>query len=354
MKTLRVGMLAMITLLVLACQKENQTSPVTQNLELRNTCGTVSWDLFAGQYIDVGSLTVSNDADNLYVTYILDYQNPACPDGPVDAEFGTLHLWVGNDLTNVPTNKNGTPVPGQFCEADGGACLDATGLTTYTFTIPFSDLNIVDVSQVCGTSLYVVAHAEVKLTDCAGNVSSETAFGGNTPGGGPRWWFYGGYAVCCDFGPPPVPFCQTAFAKGGFVFTTERKSNPDGLPSLNLTRNRWGWAINLTATGTTTYDIWAGAGLNKTSNGVKVGTLTVNWEGPTASVTYNMTGNYCLEEVHIYAGDYKPSTVAPGQYGHLAEFDPNATSYNYDFGVADSNGDGIWLMAHAVICNGCN
>jgi hypothetical protein len=35
-----------------------------------------------------------------------------------------------------------------------------------------------------------------------------------------------------------------AFAYGTHVFTTEIKSNPDNLPSLNITKNRWGWANN--------------------------------------------------------------------------------------------------------------
>jgi hypothetical protein len=53
------------------------------------TCGTTTWNLTAGQTIDVGSVTVSNDAENLYVTYKLDYPG---------AYFGTLHLWAGNDI----------------------------------------------------------------------------------------------------------------------------------------------------------------------------------------------------------------------------------------------------------------
>jgi hypothetical protein len=253
---------------------------------LAQTCGTTTWNLIAGQTIDVGSVTVSNDATNLYVTYKLDYPG---------AYFGTLHLWAGSDLTNVPSNPQGTPIPGQF---PYHYTPPNQTTTEYTFSIPLASLGIQDVTTVCGLRLFVVTHAEVNNV----NGNNETAFGGDKPGTGPRWWFYGEYFICCDFGPPPIGECKTAFGKGGWVFTTDAKSNPENLPSLRLIRNRWGWAINLSAPGTTTYDIWAGAGLNDIANGTKVGTLTVEWDGSFAKVTYTLSSGFVMKEVHIYAG----------------------------------------------------
>jgi len=306
------------------------------------TPGPATWTLTAGQTIDVGTVTVNNDATNLYVTYTLTYPN---------ATFGTLHLWVGNDLTNVPAVSNGpnagTPIPGQFPYQYTNDP-DWT-LTSYTFTVPLASLSITDVTGACPLTLYVVTHAEVDL-DGDGGGDHETAFGGDLPGSGPRWWFYGAYCLLCDFDYQVTYSCETAFAKGGYVFVTDKKSNPEKLPSLNLTRNRWGWAINLTATGTTTYDIWAGAGLNKTANGTKVGTLTVNWDGAYATVTYALTAPFVMGEVHIYAGDSKPTTTAPGQYGNLAYFDPKTGTYSTTIPVSDTDGDGVWIIAHAVSC----
>ena len=66
------------------------------------TCGEQTWTLSAGQTIDAGTLTVSNDETNLYVAYT------------TTGVFGTLHLWVGLDMTLLPKNSQGTPVPGQF------------------------------------------------------------------------------------------------------------------------------------------------------------------------------------------------------------------------------------------------
>jgi hypothetical protein len=311
------------------------------SLAYGQTCGTTTWDLTAGQYNDVGSVVVSNDMDNLYITYTLNSEG---------ATLGNLHAWVGNDLTSVPSNRQGIPVPGQFCNALGGRCYDASGLTTYTFTIPFSELNIADASAACKSTFEVVTHAEVKMP----GGGTETAFGGDTPGSGTRWWYYGTYTICCDFGPPPECFYKTAFAKGNWVWTTDKKSNPENLSSLRLTKNRWGWAINLTATGQTSYDIWAGAGLNDTAKGVKVGTLTVNWTGTNAVVTYTMLSGYYLKEVHLYAADARPATTAPGQYGNLDSFEgAGASIYTFNVPLADTNAmDGVWLIAHAVVSNG--
>lgn len=295
-------------------------------------CSTVTWNLTAGQYNVWGKLSVTNDINNIYVTYTMD---------PTKCnELGELHLWVGNNLANVPSNNQGIPIPGQFPHSID---LTGQGLTTYTFTIPFSSISISDVTQVCNTILYIFAHA---------SVCDETAWGGDKPvnvGQPGRWYYYGEYSICCDFGPPPVCDQKTAFAKGGWVFVTDKKSNPENLPSLNLIRNRWGWAINLLSTGTYTYEIWAGAGLNKTANGYLVGTLTVNWNGSQAVVTYTMYTGYLLKEVHLYAEDARPTIVAPGQYGHPDYFDPGINTYTFTVPLSDSNGDGVWLIAHAVV-----
>lgn len=300
------------------------------------TCGTTTWNLTAGQTIDVGSVTVSNDATNLYVTYKLDYPG---------AYFGTLHMWAGSDFTLVDGGGATKPSPGQLLKQ---YTPPNNTTTEYTFIIPLSDLSIADVSQACGLKLYVVTHAEVNNVDG----KSETAFGGDKPGLGKAWWFYGEYNICCDFGPPPIGECKTAFAKGGWVFTTDAKSNPENLPSLRLIRNRWGWAINLTTPGTTVYDIWAGAGLNNTGNGAKVGRLTVNWDGSVAEVTYALSSGFVMKELHIYAEDAKPTTTAPGRYGYTWYFDPPVSTHTATLQLTPALGDsdGVWLIAHAVTC----
>jgi hypothetical protein len=350
------------------CQKEvNEVALVESSSEITLKTGTeevdpceVIWDLRAGQTIDVGSVIVTNDADNIYVTFKLDYQNQDCVDDVVDAEFGTVHVWVGNDLSLIHNGGNSRPAPGQMAQQDGGAQFDATGLTEYTFTLPWDQVNLVGVEDMCNKdlNLYVVTHAEVKLNDCDGNQvgETETGYGGPEDGPGNSWWYYGIYTVCCDGDKPPqAPFCETAFAKGEYVFTTGKKSNPEKLGSLGLTKNRWGWAIELTEAGDTEYEIWAGAGLNDTGKGVHVGTLNVSWDGSQATVTYIMFDGYCLEEVHLFADDGKPNTIAPGQFGNTVEFDPNDNFYEFvNIPLVDTDDGSVWLIAHAVVCNNCD
>jgi hypothetical protein len=311
------------------------------NAASATVCGTTTWTLWAGQTKDVGTLTVSNDADNIYVTYTL--TEPG-------ATLGAVHLWLGNDLTNLPKAGNGAPIPGQFPYK-----IDPlpSGTTTYAFTIPFTDLNIQDVTTACGLEIYVVAHAEVNYSSGGG----DTAFGGDNPVNvvePGRWWYYGKYKICCPQpDPPDIGQCKTAFAKGGWVFVTDAKANPEGLPSLKLIKQRWGWAIKLGASGNYGYDIWAGAGLNKTANGVKVGRLLVDWDGSVATVTYNMfpVPGYVIKEVHVYAADSKPTTTAPGQYGYTHYFDPPVSTHSADLSLVDGDGlYGVWLIAHAVVC----
>jgi hypothetical protein len=296
-------------------------------------CGTSSYTLWAGQTNNSGVLTVANDADSLYVTY------------STSQAFGTLHLWVGTDMTLLPVNGQGVPVPGHFPYA-----YDTNGGTAHTFSIPLASIPfLADANgKVCDKSVNVVAHAEV---------GTETAWGGNVTAPGPqipgsnRWAYYAAYqVVCCAVTPPAtIQKLGTGFAKGGYIFTTDAKSNPERLPSLKLTKNRWGWAINVTAEGTTTHDVWVGAGLNNTTKALKVGTVTITNSAGSLTVTYNLTGDYVMEEAHVYAGDFKPTTIAPGQYGDTAYFDPFSGTYSYTTSSTDTNGDGLWVIAHAVV-----
>lgn len=345
------GLAAGVTMLFASCQQETLVDELSLNSDATQTgtvlsynasstsCPADTFKIYAGQTIDVGNLIVYNDAQNLYVTYEINNTN---------YYIDQAHLWVGVDPTLVPKTQNGTPIPGQFPYKVENL---PTTTTVYTFTIPLTDV-IVDLSTFCDKQLYIYAHAALKGLNGAGD---ETAWSYGTPFGGPRWGWFSTYTVCCPTTPPPVEYVnQTAFAKfaksdGGYVFTTNKKSNPENYPSLNLTQNRWGWAGNL-AFGEYAAPIYAGAGLNKTANGTLVGTLYVKVMLGLVQVKYEMNVPYKLGEVHIYVSDAKPTTLAPGQYGFTEYFDPKATSFSQDFLVTDTNGDGkLWIIAHAVV-----
>lgn len=299
-----------------------------------STTPYMEFDIYAGQTILVGKLVVSNDSQNLYVTYNISHP---------DYTLSEVHLWAGNDLTTAPLNSEGVPVPGDFPYKAEGLDTD-----TYSFTIPFSQIGIMDIEQYCGAELYILAHAALNGPNNETAWSYGTSFESWT--GTKRWGWYSTYIINCDNGTPDPEYdFETAFAKGNYVFTTNPKSNPEGLPTLGLTQNRWGWAINLTEDGQTSYDLYAGAGLNKIENGTLVGSLTVVKTATEVTVTYNLLPGFKLLETHVYAGDTPPTTLAPGQYGNTAYFSPLASTYSITIPVSDTDADGIWIIAHSVV-----
>lgn len=332
----------------------------TGNLAFATECLPTVWDLTAGKTTVVGTVTVWNDGTNIYVKYDLT---------AAGAAFGMLQMGIFKNIADIPNGGASRPPPGHLPHH-----FDATGLTTYTFTIPFTELLIADIKQWCGLPLYIVTHAEVDM-DGDGEGDHETGFGGDHPGDGNAWWFYGVYAVCCpDTDPPPDPtHCETAFGRLGknetyangrdYVFTTDPKSNPEHLPSLSLSNNRWGWAIKLSAGGTYNGVIFAGAGRNDIRKGDKVGTIRIVWNCDPATgassvmVRYSLSADYPtaqLGEVHIYASPDAPTTTAPGQYGFIEYFDADSDTRLFDTTITlpdDVNCDGgLWIIMHAVVC----
>jgi hypothetical protein len=137
--------------------------------------------LWAGQTIDSGTVAVWNDEDNLYVQF-------RTTGGWTLTE---THVHVATSLADIPTNDQGVPVPGQFDYSATHA-----NITTYTYVIPLTWPE--------GSDLVIAAHASVALMDAGGEaIQTETAWGGDHPGGGARWWFYLTHTVqTCDDGEP--------------------------------------------------------------------------------------------------------------------------------------------------------
>jgi hypothetical protein len=326
-----------------------KTAVYSPEIVIPEPCGYEEFTLWAGQDIDAGQVIVYNDAENLYITVVTTegFQNIA----------ENIKLWLDTDYGNLPTNPQGIPNPGQFPDKYKVTVPDGT--LTYTYEIPLSDVNGYDVTTCGEQGIYIVIHVDVLAPDGSGGTSAETAWGGDIPMGEEnRWWFKLIYnPQCCedDPGPDPEYFLETAFAYGNYVFVTPLNgkrawsNNPDHLAYLELTRNRWGWAINLTAAGENILPIYAGAGLNNTANGTLVGQATVDWDENTLTVSYDMDEPYVMEEAHVYASDLVPATIAPGQYGNIYYFDPYSASETYSYDVSDSNGDGIWIIMHAVV-----
>ena len=349
-----LGFSLSLALVFTSCDKENVSiadssenvaafkSLVIDGVEVV-TCGDAIYTFWAGQTDSVGYVKVSNDAENIYVEVFSTngFQN-------VDEN---IKMWLGTDLLLLPRSQggDGAPINGQF------PYKETVAGNSHTFSIALQDIPGYD-ATVCGEqALFVVVHGDVISSDENGG-SAETAYSGDITGDGNRWWYYSAYIPqCCDNSDPdPEYSLETAFAYGSYVFVTELygkragSNNPDGLEYLNLTRNRWGWANSLSE-GSYEFNIWAGAGLNNTDNGVLVGVANVDVTASGVDIIYLMNPEYKIEEVHAYVSDVPPTTIAPGQYGHTEYFDPMTGVASYSFDVKDTDGDGVWLILHAVV-----
>lgn len=141
-----------------------------------------SYTLWAGQTINAGTVSISRDASTLYVAF----------ETNSNYLISTTHVWVGADLSAVPSNTNGIPVPGQFDKGTSGA----GKITSYTPNVSKAVVEItIPESWAVGTSLYIFAHADLIGQGGAGN---ETGFGGgvgvNIKDKG-RWYYYIPYTL---------------------------------------------------------------------------------------------------------------------------------------------------------------
>lgn len=172
-------LLAVALLVLGGCKKETDlneqeaASHVLKCTAPTTYCGTATTvNLINGQYNTIGSVTVVNDATNLYVTYSTQSST----------WFLTqLHLYVG-DANGLPKNWGGNPVVGAypysytFCAPYG---------KTYTFSIPLANLP---------NCFVVSAHAAVVKKYGSNICSSSTAWGQGTRFGGSSWGMY--FNVC--------------------------------------------------------------------------------------------------------------------------------------------------------------
>ncbi len=168
-----------------------------------------TYTLFAGQNINSGLLTVSNDADTLTVTFT----------AASDWFIAETHLEVVSSLTDVPSTRQGSPIPGQFSVNETHN--PAVSEVIYTFSLAdngfeFGDTiviaahavvqNIVDGEFIqeetawssgprfvargnwATYSAYVIQEPAEVVEDEA-EWKDETAYAGDTAGNGNAWWF---------------------------------------------------------------------------------------------------------------------------------------------------------------------
>lgn len=165
-------------------------------------CGTsMSTRLIAGQNIEVGSVSISNDEANVYVIYQTDGYYA----------ITETHLDVATSPDLLKQTRQGNAIPGKFAYATE----HDPGVYEVTHTI--------DITQwPAGTQLYFAAHAVVTSSE-----SSETAWGEGEDFPGRNWAMYIGYEIQLCEDPPLNP--------GIIEFQDPEISTPENNPMVLIT-----------------------------------------------------------------------------------------------------------------------
>ncbi len=164
-KNLFILSLAFVSVSLFSCKKETVPQPKDEIVIAppliiagggEETCPATQVTLFAGQTMNAGTVSVTNDANYIYVTYTT-----------ANGWYLTqTHLYVGNCAT-IPVNNPGNPIPGQFPYASSH-----NNVTTYTYQVPISAIP----AGGCGC---IAAHSVVVKLNANGSVASQQTGWGN-------------------------------------------------------------------------------------------------------------------------------------------------------------------------------
>jgi hypothetical protein len=308
--------------------------------------------LYAGQNTNAGAVTYddvdTNDDltdDALQVTF----------QSSSGWEFTEIHFFVGTSFTGIPTNKSGNPQPGLFPYKSGSVA----GQTTYTFTIPFSEIGF-SCPSTTTEDFFVAAHAGMRKQLAAGGYQTESGWGdGLRLVQRGSWGMYNLIYITCDINSPP----KAATTESAFAFDGDPSGCFQNFGEFIDNPARWGWTNGPYSPGNYKFPIYSGAGLCDITKGVLVGYLFVNYSGSSAVFNYQLNGTdpatgvpYSLREVHAYAGnDLFPKisngaqqgdfTIAPGKYPVKAG---SLNTQSYSVTVSGLSGD-IYIIAHSVV-----
>lgn len=312
--------------------------------------GVQEQTIFAGQTINAGTVTLEVSGQDLVVTY-----------NTIDGwELTEAHLWVGDDLADLPRTRNGNPQIGRFPYNSG----DITGATEYSFTVPVAELNFTCPAD--DTQFLAAAHSALRRPDGSGGYQTETGWADGdriVPRG--NWATFFDFTLGCDCddgdgdGDGDTVMCETAYAFG----ETELDDIPD-LTNGGTITNHFGWQIGPVDVGTFSFsDLFAGAGNNRIDVAEQTGFISYDYfqagDSCFVEVFYDTSaaqstlGNWFLRQTHLYADTSIVQTGAPGQFGNTHEGLSDGTTIDF-FSVEIPAGrlgcDPVYLVAHAEVC----
>jgi len=276
-----------------------------------------------------GTVTVSNDADNLYVAYDLidgweiNYTGPAYRIG-INLFVGTQAQLEAIHALNVFGVNNSVHIIEDLLPYEYMPTVP--GVTEYTFIIPRSAISV--------DCPLIVTSIDIRNSS-TGEVKGDLSAMANTK----CYAYYFQYCMQSCGGN------ETAYAKAddGTCFLT--------LAGVNS--NNWGWSNMVSAPGTYYWPIWAGAGQCNTGNGTEVGKLKVVYASGQVTVTYNLYGGFHLDETHLWVGKtYLPVNkkgnyiTAPGQFGNTQSGLNGVSTYTYSPITISTP---FYIAAHSVV-----
>jgi hypothetical protein len=338
---LKLAAVALIALFSSSCNKEvsgpANLSEITKAVDLGSLgSGQSCVTLLAGQHINSGNVCITDEdtngdglPDRLVVTYTT--HNGWMLDN--------VKFWIGATLAEMPQNNNGTPKLGQFPYK-----ADNVNGTSHTFYIPFADIGY---SCYAPVKYFAVANATVTN---GGQSEGAWADGDRLVASGNWAMYFNLWISCEEFTTDPVS-SETAWAHDASYSTCFT-----GISGLQ--GNNWGWTNGPLEPGTYTMDLIAAAG--QCNGGTLVGTVHVDYDGSSATVTVNASGanastgvNYALDEAHIYVGNAilplgnnGSFTTAPGQLGHNSGAITGSGTYSTTVHGLSGN---IHVAVHAVV-----
>jgi len=220
---------AVLPVLIIAvftgCQSWDESSNAPGNKDVQALYNGVYTDpisevvpIFAGQTINVGTVKVWNDHDQLHVVYTV----------TGDWFMTESHVAVATDLSGIP-QRNGNPVPGQFPYA-----------RTYNPKVQ-TDAYVIPLGTIpAGTELYIAAHCLVVQEDTGVIIQRQTGWGGEEDFPGKNWAHYFRYGVKKVLRLPTDPVTMVPAFPGSNSYWQHSLSDiPEGFDITNGTYLAW-------------------------------------------------------------------------------------------------------------------